>query len=216
MDYKNKPDGYYNDSRKEMLVYLPKTAKKVLDVGCGNGIFGVLIKEVSNHAEVWGIELMQDEAEIAKRRLHKVLIGPCEENIKHIPDNYFDVIYFNDVLEHMVDPYSVLEKIKSKLTSNGIIISSIPNIRYHNVLIPLIFKKQFEYQAYGVLDKTHLRFFTKKSIKNMYENLGYKIITHEGINGSKSLKPILFNIPFLFTATDIKYPQYATVVSLNK
>ncbi|GAA4897202.1 hypothetical protein GCM10023311_22480 [Flaviramulus aquimarinus] len=213
MDYENKPDGYYNDDREEMLIYLPKSAKKILDVGCGNGIFATNLKRMNN-AEVWGIELMKEEAEIARKELFKVFDGPCEENIELLPDNYFDVIYFNDVLEHLTDPYTVLKKIKSKLNKGGIIISSIPNIRYHNVLIPLIFKKKFEYEAYGVLDRTHLRFFTKKSIKTMYENLGYKIITHEGINGSRSLKPILYNIPMLFTATDIKYPQFATVVSV--
>ncbi len=215
MDYENKPDGYYNDDREEMLVFLPKKATKILDVGCGNGVFSNSIIRKSN-AEVWGIELMPKEAEIARKTLHKVFTGPCEEQINNLPDNYFEAIYFNDVLEHLVDPYMVLEKIKSKLAPNGVIISSIPNIRYHNVFIKLIFKKEFEYQSFGVLDKTHLRFFTGKSIKNMYQNLGFEIIEHKGINGSKSLKPILYNIPLLFLATDIKYPQYATVVKIKK
>jgi 2-polyprenyl-3-methyl-5-hydroxy-6-metoxy-1,4-benzoquinol methylase len=214
MDYENKPEAYYKDSRKEMLVFLPKDAKKILDVGCGNGVFSNLVKE-KNKAEVWGIELMPNEAEIAKNFLHKVFTGPCEEQINNVPNNYFDAIYFNDVLEHLVDPYKVLEQIKSKLAPNGVIISSIPNIRYHNVFIKLLFKKEFEYQSYGVLDKTHLRFFTKKSIKNMYTNLGFEVLKHVGINGSKSLKPILYNIPVLFTMTDIKYPQYATVAKLK-
>lgn len=214
MDYKNKPDGYYNDDREEMLVYLPKSAKKILDIGCGNGVFALSAKK-QNNAEVWGLELMKEEADIAKDKIFKVIDGPCEKNIDLLPDNYFDVIYFNDVLEHLVDPYSVLNKVKSKLAKNGCVISSVPNIRYHNVLIPLIFKKRFEYTAFGVLDHTHLRFFTKSSIRKMYENQGYKVIKHEGINGSKSLKPILYNIPLLFCATDIKYPQYATVACIE-
>lgn len=126
MDYENKPDGYYNNSRKEMLVYLPKEAKTILDVGCGNGSFSNLIIDKIN-AEVWGIELMEKEGEIARKHLHKVFTGPCEEHINSLPDNYFEVIYFNDVLEHLVNPYQVLKDIKSKLTNNGIIISSIPN-----------------------------------------------------------------------------------------
>ena len=215
MDYENKPDGYYNNARTEMLDFLPKEAVKILDVGCGNGIFANLIKE-RNKAEVWGIELMEQEAIKAKEILHKTFIGPCEDHIDALPDNYFDAIYFNDVLEHLVDPYTVLERIKSKLSTNGVVISSIPNIRYHNVFIKLVVKKEFEYQSFGVLDKTHLRFFTKKSIYNMFTNLGYDVVKHIGINGSKSIKPILYNIPMLFTAMDIKYPQYATVASIKK
>ena len=215
MDYQNKPAGYYNDERLEMLDFLPANAKKVLDVGCGNGVFASIIKE-KNEAEVWGIELMEQEAVKAKERLHKTFIGPCEDHIDALPDHYFDAIYFNDVLEHLVDPYMILEKIKHKLSTNGIVISSIPNLRYHNVFMKLVFKKEFEYQSDGVLDKTHLRFFTKKSIQRMYTNLGYEVLTHVGINGSKSLKPILYNIPMFFTAMDIKYPQYATVARVKR
>ena len=214
MDYDKKPDGYYNDDREEMLHYLPKTAKKVLDVGCGNGIFAASIKE-KNNAEVWGIELMKDEIAKADQILDKSFAGPIEEHVDNLPDNYFDVIYFNDVLEHLVDPYIVLEKIKSKLSNNGVVISSIPNIRFHSVLIPLIFNKQFEYKSFGVMDKTHLRFFTKKSIRKMYENIGYEVISHKGINRSGSLRPILYNIPLLFLANDIRYPQFATVARVK-
>ncbi len=215
MDYENKPDGYYNNARVEMLDFLPKNAKKILDVGCGNGVFASAIKK-TNAAEVWGIELMEQEAIKAEGIVHKIFVGPCEEHIDALPDNYFDAIFFNDVLEHLVDPYLVLEKVKRKLSPEGVVISSIPNIRYHNVFIKLVFKKEFEYQSFGVLDKTHLRFFTKSSIRNMYTDLGYKVEKHVGINGSKSLKPILYNIPMLFTAMDIKYPQYATVAKVKK
>ncbi len=215
MDYENKPEGYYNDEREEMLSFLPKDAKKVLDVGCGNGVFAASLKR-ENDAEVWGIELMKDEILKAESILYKSFAGPCEEHIDALPDNYFDAIYFNDVLEHLVDPYDVLERIKSKLSDEGVVISSIPNIRCHYVLMPLFFKKEFEYQNFGILDRTHLRFFTKKSIQNMYEKLGYEIIKHTGINRSKSIRPILYNIPLFFTAMDIRYPQFATVVKVKK
>jgi 2-polyprenyl-3-methyl-5-hydroxy-6-metoxy-1,4-benzoquinol methylase len=195
-----------------MLRYLPKDAKKVLDVGCGNGCFAEVIKN-QNSAEVWGIELMEQEANLAKQVLDKVFIGPCENFIDSLPDNYFDVIYFNDVLEHLVDPYTVLKKMKSKLAADGVVISSIPNVRYHNSFIKVLVNKDWKYEPFGVMDFTHMRFFTEKSIKRMYEEAGYTVKVSEGINKSKSLKPYLYNIPFLFTQLDIRYPQFATVAS---
>ena len=215
IDYNNKPNGYYNNARLEMLKYLPLDAKKVLDIGCGNGILAEIIKN-NNKAEVWGIELMEEEAVEAKKKLDKVFIGPCEDFIKDLPDGYFDVIYFNDVLEHLVDPYSVLEKMKLKLSEKGIIISSIPNVRFYRTFSKVVFGKDWKYDDFGIMDKTHLRFFTGKSIKRMYEELGFDIQIHEPINVSKSLKPIIFNLFVFFTQMDIRNLQYATVVSIKK
>lgn len=212
--YENKPQGYYDNVREEMLKYLPENAKKILDIGCGNGAFASLVKQ-KNGAEVWGIELMEDEAKVAVDVLDKVFVGNCEKHIGGLPENYFDVIYMNDVLEHLVDPYSVLEILKSKLAPNGVVISSIPNVRFFRTFSKVLFSKDWKYDEYGVMDKTHLRFFTGKSIKRMYEELGYSILTHEGINVTRSIKPILFNIPFLFTQMDIRNVQYATVATVK-
>lgn len=210
MDYDNKPEGYYNNDRPEMLKYLPENPSKILDVGCGDGAFGRALKEKSQ-AEVWGIEYRKEEAVKAKKVLDKVFIGPCEEYIGELPDDFFDVIFFNDVLEHLTDPYAVLGNIKSKLKKGGVVISSIPNIRYYKAMIKFVFGRDWKYQAHGVMDKTHYRFFTDKSIKRMYEEQGYEILQHEGINGSSSLRPWLYNIPFLFTQLDVRFMQYATV-----
>lgn len=212
--YEDKPQGYYYKVRKEMLKYLPETAKKILDIGCGNGAFSSLVKE-KNNAEVWGIELMEEEAKVALTVLDKVFIGACENHLDALPEQYFDVIYLNDVLEHLVDPYSVLESLKSKLAPNGVVISSIPNVRFFRTFSKVLFSKDWKYEDHGVMDKTHLRFFTGKSIKRMYDELGYTIITHEGINVTKSIKPILFNILFLFTQMDVRNVQYATIAKVK-
>jgi 2-polyprenyl-3-methyl-5-hydroxy-6-metoxy-1,4-benzoquinol methylase len=215
MDYDNKASDYFNHERPEMLAFLPDTCKKVLDVGCGEGIFVKQIKD-KFAAEAWGIELMQAPGKEAEKVLDKVFIGPCEDFLDELPDNYFDAIYCNDVLEHLVDPYSVLEKLKAKLSKKGVLISSIPNIRYHYAFKKIILQKKFEYEGHGIFDKTHLRFFTKSSIAKMYTDLGFEILSHKGINRTRSLKPYLYNIPFFFTAMDMFYLQYGTVVRRSK
>src|SRR5690606_30962334 len=136
--------------------YLPKTSTKVLEVGCGRGTFAKQIKDYNN-AEVWGIELVESEANLAETILDKVFIGKCEDIIKNLPNEYFNAIYFNDVLEHLVDPYWVLSEIKQKLTTNGLIISSIPNIRNFRVIKKLVVNGDFEYTDKGIMDRTHMR-----------------------------------------------------------
>ena len=210
MDYNNKPDDYYSFPRNEMLKLLPKTAKRVLEVGCGRGTFAAQIKDYNN-AEIWGIEYMQKEGEIAEKILDKTFIGAVEDYIDELPDNYFDAIYFNDVLEHLAYPDDVLRDLKPKLVENGLVISSIPNLRNFRVLKMLVVDGNWDYADHGIMDKTHLRWFTKKSIQKMYESVGYEIISNEGINPSKSLKPYIYNIPLLFRAMDMKYLQFATV-----
>lgn len=212
--YENKPAGYYDNVRHEMLKYLPTTAKKILDVGCGNGAFAAIVKK-QNNAEVWGIEPMASEAKVAETVLDKVFTGGVEPFLEQLPDRYFDAIYFNDVLEHLADPYSVLDLLKSKLAPGGVIISSIPNVRFYRTFSRVVFAKDWRYDEFGIMDKTHLRFFTGRSIRRMYEELGYDIVTHEPINVTKSLKPILFNILVLFTHMDIRNLQYATVATVK-
>lgn len=211
MDYLDKEDEYFTNERPEMLKYLPENFRTVLDVGCGEGTFAAQIKE-KYKAEIWGVELMQDPGEIAESKLDRVFIGPCEHHVRLFPDDYFDVIYCNDVLEHLEDPISMLRILKVKLSENGILISSIPNIRYHAAFKKIILEKDWEYEDHGIFDRTHLRFFTSKSIARMYNKLGFRIVSHEGINKTRSLKPYLYNIPLLFTAMDMFYLQFATVL----
>lgn len=212
MNYDNKPDSYYSKMRFEMIKYLPDDSLRILEIGCGNGCFGEFLKK-ENNREVWGIELMPEEGKEAEKVLDRVFIGKCEDFINELPDNYFDAIYCNDVLEHLFDPYSLLKDVKSKLSNKGVIISSIPNIRYHNQFKMFLFSKNWKYQDHGIMDFTHMRFFTGRSIRKMYEDAGYLVKRHEGINRTKSLKPYFFNLLFLFTQLDIFYLQYATVAS---
>jgi hypothetical protein len=88
-------------------------------------------------------------------------------------------------------------------------------MRYHNELFKLLIKKDWKYCDFGIMDFTHLKFYTQKSIRRLYEEAGYTVRVNEGINRTKSIKPLLYNIPFFFTQMDIFYLQFATVASKN-
>lgn len=203
---------YYDNNRKEVAKYIPSEIKSILDVGCGQGAFLQLIKEKTS-AKTWGIEMEPEMAEIAKKHTDTVLIGKVEDVIGSLPDRYFDCISFNDVLEHLLAPADILQLIKPKFSNNGILVASIPNVRYFGNLYELIVKKDWEYKDAGILDATHLRFFTKKSMKRMLELAGYKIVLQVGVNPITDLRFKLFNTLTLGTVNDTKYLQYVCIAS---
>ena len=100
---------------------VPCNIKTILDIGCGQDAFLKLVKEQTG-AETWGIEMVTEVAEKAKEKADKILAGKIEEVLSSIPNNYFDCITFNDVLEHLFEPTEVLKMIRPKLSKNGIII----------------------------------------------------------------------------------------------
>ncbi|MBV6643043.1 MAG: class I SAM-dependent methyltransferase [Cyclobacteriaceae bacterium] len=213
--YSQKNKEYFTVERREMLGFLPEQIDCLLDVGCGDGLFGEIVKKEFSSAKVWGVEYEEQSANEARNRLDKVLTGTIEENLNQLPANHFDCIIFNDVLEHLIDPYSVLENIKSKLKPSGVIVSSIPNIRYFRNFFDFVLHKNWDYTESGIMDITHFRFFTYKSIRKMYENAGYKIVQHKGINKTKSIRPAILNIFTLGLFWDIKYLQFATVATVK-
>ena len=195
-----------------MVGFIPNTIKTMLDVGCSSGSFGAQFKR-NLKAEVWGIEYDHEAGELAKEKLDKVFVGDIIQVIDELPNVYFDCIVFNDVLEHLVDPYRVLTSMKDKLSPNGIIVCSIPNIRWFYALQDLVLKKDWKYEENGILDKTHLRFFTQKSIIDMFNELDFRILKMEGINALSSWKFDLFNIMCLGHFSDSRYLQFACVVA---
>jgi 2-polyprenyl-3-methyl-5-hydroxy-6-metoxy-1,4-benzoquinol methylase len=207
-----KPDSYYQGTRDEMLRFMPDDAATVLEIGCGEGNFGCRLKE-RGAREVWGVELVESVGQRAQRVLDRVLIGDIADLTDQLPADYFDLVVCNDVLEHMVDPFTVLARLKGKISRRGVVVSSIPNIRYYPTFHEVLVHGQWEYVESGVLDRTHLRFFTKKSIRNMYERLGYEILLHEGINPMPE-RPAMYRLANTILRgklSDMQWVQFVTV-----
>jgi len=210
-DFNLKPEDYFSQSRAEMLKYINKNPKNILDVGCGKGYFGKLIKEKTK-ATVWGIEMDDTAGKTAKEFLDNVFIGDVFKVIDTLPQKFFDCIIFNDILEHLEDPYSLLIKVKSNLTEKGTLVCSLPNVRYIGNLKRLLIDKQWKYEDAGILDKTHLRFFTKRSIIDTFKELDYEFIKIEGINPARTKLFHVFNLLSLGNLSDTRFLQFACVV----
>ena len=145
---------------------------KILDLGCGTGLLGYEMRKKGNY--VCGLDTSKKELSIASKKLDSVKEMDISSNKINLPKD-FDVMVLCDVLEHLRDPLSCLKNFKKFLKPNGKVIISIPNIACYNMRLGLLLG-QFNYKKYGILDDTHLRFFTFKTAKKMIGGAGYKII----------------------------------------
>ncbi len=204
-------NNYYQQNRLEMLEFVPKNSQKILDIGCGEGNFASILKE-NLKAEVWGIEKNEKAASLAKEKLDKVIVGDIVEIVRDLEDKSFDCIVLNDILEHLAYPNNLLKNLKDKLKKNGVVVFSVPNVRYLLNLKRLLINKDWRYENEGVLDGTHLRFFTKKSLIETFKSLDFEILEIKGINPLNPLKFNIINILFLGTLSDTKYLQFAGVI----
>ncbi len=211
LNFDTKTETYYSYNRQEMLKFIPKNSKTILEFGCGKGYFGKLVKSTYS-VEYWGVEIDSNSANIATKHIDKIFRGAIEELIDNLPKNNFDCIVFNDVLEHLVDPYTILNKCKFLLVAGGVIVSSIPNVRYFGNLYELIIRKDWKYKDEGILDKTHLRFFTKKSLENTFQQLNFDIIDMEGLSPIKDFRFEILNILTMGYLADTRFSQFASVI----
>jgi spore maturation protein CgeB/Tfp pilus assembly protein PilF/cyclopropane fatty-acyl-phospholipid synthase-like methyltransferase len=168
-----KPENYYKNIRHDLIPLVPEDANCILEVGCAEGMTGNELKKRPN-VFVAGIENNKAAAEMARKVLDDVIVGDIESmDIPYSP-SAFDCIIFADVLEHLVNPLDVLKKMSKLLNNNGTVIISIPNVQFYGVVHQLV-EGSWTYQKEGILDETHLRFFTFKEIEKLVKEAGLSI-----------------------------------------
>ncbi|MBI5890598.1 MAG: class I SAM-dependent methyltransferase [Nitrosomonadales bacterium] len=165
---------YYSRQRSWPALFQIRHGGRFLDIGCGKGMLGAFLKQ-RFAAKVTGIEIFQEYADEAAKYLDEVLCGNIEELNLTAYKNQFDHVIFSDSLEHLLDPKSALMKARGMLRADGALLLAIPNVRNFRVTLPLIFLGRFEYQDEGLLDRTHLRFFTRSSITNLLQKCGFEV-----------------------------------------
>ena len=170
------PGGYARRERTEIARLIPQTARSVLDVGCAAGETGRLLRE-AGYNRIVGIERDVESAARAREIYDEVLVGDVEHMELSLEPGAFDCIVFADVLEHLVEPGDLLRRFRDYLTDDGVVVASIPNVRNLWVIHNLI-EGYWRYTDEGILDRTHLRFFTYKEIERMFDAAGYEIVGH--------------------------------------
>jgi 2-polyprenyl-3-methyl-5-hydroxy-6-metoxy-1,4-benzoquinol methylase len=148
--------------------------------------------------------------------MKRVLVGAYDEVSGEIPENYFDLVIANDVIEHMPDHDDFFVSIQRKMISGGRLVASVPNVRHWSILRELVWFKDWRYTDAGILDRTHLRTFTGKSLKRALREHDFAIEKFKGINRmelkTKNLFPYFLRLATLGYYRDILYYQFGLCV----
>lgn len=185
---KQQNEDYFKHARTEILPFLPAKVEKVLELGAASGATFAAIRQSHPNAWGYGIELDENAAMRAKKVFNVVQIGAIE-HIKfelEIARNTLDLVLCLDVLEHLVDPWAAVKRLAPLLREGGRLIISVPNVRNLKFLMRLLFKGDFHYVEAGILDRTHLRFFTFETAQELGTQAGLKPIY---LGGTKPPKP---------------------------
>lgn len=163
-DYEAKADAYFGNLRRDIEPLLPAHAAQVLEVGCGAGATLHWLKQAGRAGRTVGVELSESAAAVARGRVDELLVGNAETLLPGpFAPASFDLVLCLDVLEHMIDPWAFMARVQALLGPGGQVIASIPNVRHLRVVLDLLLAGRWQYADDGILDRTHLRFFTRES-----------------------------------------------------
>ena len=201
----------YTGARPELLPFLPKGAKSVLDVGCATGSFGAELR--NRGLTVWGVEPEESAARVAAGRLDGVVAAPFDAAAAARLPKGFDCIFFNDVLEHLVDPGAALRLAKTLLNPAGDVVACIPNVLQYGNIKRIVLEQDWKYEEFGIMDRTHLRFFTRKSMERLFREEGYSIRQITGLASPRSITFRVVNLLLLGWFESMGHAQYVVVAT---
>ncbi len=170
-------DSYYGNINHDVLRKIPVESARVLEIGCGMGRLGQAFKARVPDCAYFGVELMHDAAQEARSRLDGVLCANIEHDVSRVRElaEHFDALVLGDVLEHFQDPWRVLTELRSFMTTDGMCVACIPNVGHWSMVAELL-QGKWRYADQGLLDKTHLRFFTLDTAVALFEKAGWTVL----------------------------------------
>lgn len=179
-NYEAKSSAYFAHARKEIAPLLPARCGRVLEIGCGSGATLAWLRTSGRTEHTVGVEISSAAAESARSQVDEIHCLDFEKSGFSVAQAKFDVILCLDVLEHMVDPWRVVDQlVTDHLAPGGALVISLPNVRHYSVVLPLLLLGRWDYEAAGLLDRTHLRFFTRRTALAM--------VTHPLLKGQRCL-----------------------------
>jgi 2-polyprenyl-3-methyl-5-hydroxy-6-metoxy-1,4-benzoquinol methylase len=193
LDLEGQEGSHYHDYVNEAVLHaIEGTPRAILDLGCAGGMLGLRLKERFPGARVVGVEAGRAAAELAATRLDQVIharIESCDFTAHGIAPGSIDLVIAADVLEHLANPWGALQRVRACLAPDARLVASIPNVRNLQVVTSLLLNGRWEYAERGLLDVTHLRFFTFEEIRTLFASTGYALESFL-INISPALKSL--------------------------
>lgn len=167
---------YYTTERPELIDFIARHGAlgKLLDIGCAGGFLGAGLLAAGTVTACDGIEPNAGAAELARQRLRQVWHGTLETVAAQVPWQDYDVISLTDVLEHLVDPWDALRQLHARTGPHCRLLLSVPNVRHYKVALPLLLRGEFRYEDQGIMDRTHLHFFTHGSLIETLNDCGWR------------------------------------------
>jgi methionine biosynthesis protein MetW len=192
---------YFEHDRPEIRELVPHDSRRILDIGCGAGALGRALRW-REERYVAGIEKSDSAALRARQRLDQVWAGSCEEILPQLADHSFDAVILADILEHLQQPEDLLQEVHRVLTDDGVLVVSLPNVGHWSVIQQLL-QGEFRMEEAGILDRTHLRFYTRRSAERLLVGAQFQILAHRGSRWAQEGPP----------ASVVQHLQAANLVS---
>jgi 2-polyprenyl-3-methyl-5-hydroxy-6-metoxy-1,4-benzoquinol methylase len=169
------PSGYYANVRHDAIALLPERVERVLEIGCGTGATLAELKRRGACRWAGGVELAEGPGRLASERIDRFWSGNIETFTPEIAEGSLDALLCLDVLEHLIDPWATLARLATLLKRGAVALVSVPNVRNHRVVGKLLLHGRWDYETSGIMDRTHLRFFTRDSATRLVESAGIKV-----------------------------------------
>ena len=179
--YATKQNSYFNGARADFVARLPRdTSAHILEIGCGTGATGALAMARGRAGHYTGVELFEGAAAQAREVLSDVIVGNVETIGLPWQPCTFDALILSEVLEHLIEPWAVLERLRPFVRPGAMVLASSPNISHWRVVRELI-QGRFHLADQGVFDRTHMRWFTPQTFATMFERAGYDVLSVEPV-----------------------------------
>ena len=174
--YATKPTQYFGATRRPFVDALPDNPTgRLLELGCGRGDTAAYALTSGKCSYAAGIELCAEPAAEASKTLHRVIVGDVETTPLPFEDNYFDALIASEVLEHLKDPWSVLNVLHRLLKPGAIVVAGSPNVAHYST-IHMLLNGRWDLEDSGIMDRTHLRWFTPRSYAEMFRDCGFTVV----------------------------------------